>query len=104
MNNEIVYDFGIRIRQLREERGLSRKAFAKKIGVSEETVYRYENNIQTPSLDRTKQIAGVLRTSIDYLVGIDDQYTLKIPGLSKEQRNALNLFLRVFVDGQNQEK
>ncbi len=100
MNNEQVYDFGIRLRQLREERGLSRAAFAKKLGVSKETVYRYENNVQVPSLDRTKQIAVILRTSIDYLVGLDNQYTLKFSDLSKEQRNVLNLFLRVFVDKQ----
>lgn len=102
MNDEQVYDFGIRLRQLREERGLSRKALSKKIGVSEETIYRYENNVQTPSLDRAKQIAIILRTSIDYLVGLDNQYTLKFPALSKEQRNALNQFLRVFVEGQIQ--
>lgn len=103
MDNEQVYDFGIRLRQLREERGLSRTALAKKLGVSKETVYRYENNVQVPSLDRTKQIAVILRTSIDYLVGLDNQYTLKFPDLSKEQRDALNLFLRVFVDKQTHE-
>ena len=103
MNNEQVYDFGIRLRQLREERGLSRTALAKKLGVSKETVYRYESNVQVPSLDRTKQIAVILRTSIDYLVGLDNQYTLKFPELSKEQRNAHNLFLRVFVDKQTYE-
>lgn len=104
MNDEQVYDFGIRLRQLREDRGLSRAALAKKLGVSKETVYRYESNVQLPSLDRTKQIAVVLRTSIDYLAGLDNQYTLKFPDLSKEQRNALNLFLRAFVDGQIHEK
>ncbi len=103
MNNEQVYDFGVRLRELREERGLSRTALAKKLGVSKETVYRYENNVQVPSLDRTKQIAVILRTSIDYLVGLDNQYTLKFSDLSKEQRNALNLFLRVFVDKQTHE-
>ncbi len=100
MNNEQVYDFGIRLRQLREERALSRAALAKKLGVSKETIYRYENNVQTPSLDRTKQIAIILRTSIDYLAGLDTQYTIKLPDLSKEQRNALNQFLQVFVDKQ----
>lgn len=97
MNNEQVYDFGVRLRQIREDRGLSRTALAKKLGVSKETVYRYENNIQSPSLDRTKQIAVTLRTSVDYLVGLDNEYTVKFPNLSKEQRDALNQFLRVFV-------
>lgn len=100
MSDGQIYDFGFRLRQLREERGLSRAALAKKLNVSKETVYRYENNVQTPSLDRTKQMAIILRTSIDYLVGLDNQYTLKFSGLSQEQRNVLNLFLRVFVDGQ----
>ena len=100
MADEQVYDFGVRLRQLREERGLSQKALAQKLGVSKQTLYRYENNTQSPSLDRTKQIAVILRTSIDYLTGLDNEYTIKFPGLTKEQRNALNLFLRVFVDGQ----
>ena len=97
MNNDQVYDFGVRLRQIREDRGLSRTALAKKLGVSKETVYRYENNIQSPSLDRTKQIAVTLRTSVDYRVGLDNEYTVKFPNLSKEQRDALNQFLRVFV-------
>ena len=78
MSDNQVYDFGIRLRQLREERGLSRKALAKKLEVSEETIYRYENNVQTPTLDRTKQIAVILRTSIDYLVGIEVFYPMKL--------------------------
>lgn len=95
---KIVFDFGMRLRQLREDRGLSRAVFAKRLGVSKETVYRYENNIQDPSLDRAKQIALILRTSLDYLTGLDDSYTVKLPRLSTEQRNALNEFLRVFTD------
>lgn len=92
-----VFDFGMRLRQLREDRGLSRAVFSKRLGVSKETVYRYENNIQDPSLERTKQIASILHTSLDYLTGLEDCYTIKLPQLSKEQQNALNEFLRVFV-------
>ena len=97
MTDEQVYDFGVRLRQLREERGLSRSALAKKLGVSKETIYRYENNIQSPSLDRTKQLAVTLRTSVDYLIGLDNEYTVKFPGISKEQREALEHFLQVFI-------
>ncbi len=97
MNDEQVYDFGIRLRQLREDRGFSRAALANKLGVSKETIYRYENNIQSPSLDRAKEIAVTLRTSVDYLLGLDNEYTIKLPGLTKEQRDALKLFLHVFI-------
>ena len=68
-----------------------------KLGVSKETIYRYENNIQSPSLDRAKEIAVTLRTSVDYLLGLDNEYTIKLPGLTKEQRDALKLFLHVFI-------
>lgn len=60
MDNEMIYDFGYRLRQLREDMKLSRAELAKKLGVSKETIYRYENNIQDPSLDRAKQIAVIL--------------------------------------------
>ena len=98
MPDENVYDFGIRIRRLRTERKITRAALAKRLEVSTETIYRYENNIQTPSLERAKQIAVILHTSLDYLTGLEDDYTVKLPGLSKEQREALNDFLRVFVE------
>ena len=68
MDDKTIYDFGFRMRRLREDRGLSRAALAKKLGVSKETIYRYENNLQDPSLERVKQLALILHTSLDYLV------------------------------------
>ena len=92
------YDFGLRLRQLREDRGMSRLALAKKLGVSKETIYRYENNLQDPSVKRLKQLAGIFQTSIDYLVGLDCSYTVKLPQLTDEQRVALIEFLRAFAN------
>lgn len=97
MEKQAIYDFGFRMRQLREDRGLSRAALAQKLGVSKETIYRYENNVQDPSVARVKQLAVILRTSVDYLVGLDDAYTVKLPDMTDEQRSTLNEFLRVFV-------
>lgn len=97
MTDEIIeYDFGLRIRQLREERGLSRATLAKKLGVSAGTIYRYENNLQTPSLERAKQLALILRTSLDHLTGLDSTYTVRFSGLSADQRDALDKFVRAF--------
>ena len=59
MDDKTIYDFGFRMRRLREDRGLSRAALAKKLGVSKETIYRYENNLQDPSLERVKQLGLV---------------------------------------------
>ena len=97
MSADEAFDFGLRLRQLREDRGMSRFTLAKKLGVSKETIYRYENNLQDPALNRIIQLAGIFQTSIDYLVGLDYSYTIKLPQLTNEQRVALNEFLRVFV-------
>lgn len=97
MDETVVYDFGLRMRQLRQDRGLSQVALAQRLGVSKETVYRYESNIQTPSLERVKQLAVILRTSVDYLLGLDDAYTVRLPNMTDEQRTTLNEFIRVFV-------
>lgn len=93
----IAYDFGLRLRQLREEKHFSRASLAKKLGVSPETIYRYENNIQTPSLEREKQMAVLLHTSLDYLVGLDNTRTIRLPTLSDQQRTALLDFLSAFA-------
>lgn len=98
MADASVYDFGVRLRQLREDRGLSRAALAKKLNVSKETIYRYENNVQDPSFQRVRQLAAILDTSIDYLSGLDDCYTIRVSSLTEEQRKALNEFLRVFIN------
>lgn len=93
-----VFDFGMRLRQLREDRGLSRAMFAKRLGVSKETIYRYENNIQDPSLERAKQIATLLHTSLDYLTGMENEYTIQLPPLSADRRDALLRFLQAFAE------
>lgn len=104
MADDIIFDFGIRLSQLRKDRGLSQAALAKKLGVSKQTIYRYENNLQSPSLESTKQLAIILRTSIDYLVGLDSNYTVMFPSLTVAQREALSAFLRVFVEAQEKNR
>ena len=44
MADEVIYDFGARVRRLREDRGLSQAALAKKLGVGPQTVYRYSES------------------------------------------------------------
>lgn len=65
---------GERIKQLRTEKlGISQVAFADKINVSKQTLYKYENNIITniPS-DKIEIIASLCGVSPSYLMGWDD--------------------------------
>lgn len=61
---------GERIKRKREEFGISQTDLAKRIGVSKQTLYKYESNIVTniPS-NIIEQIASILDVSPAYLMG-----------------------------------
>ena len=61
---------GMRIKRLREEMSISQTDLAIKIGVSKQTLYKYENDIVTniPS-DKIELLAQALGRSEAYLMG-----------------------------------
>lgn len=65
---------GKRIRHLRESLSISQTDLAKSVGISKQTLYKYENDIITniPS-DIIEKLAGKLRCSPAYIMGWDDQ-------------------------------
>ena len=92
-----VYDFGLRLQKLRKNRGMTQAELADRLGVSKGTIYRYERILQDPSLQTAIRLAVLLRTSLDYLTGIDDAYTIRIPCLTNTERQTLQLFLDTFI-------
>ena len=48
-------------------------------------------------MDRAKQIAVILHTSLDYLVGLDHTYMIRLPAMTEKQKSVLQEFLREFV-------
>ena len=64
---------GERIKAARERMGMSQIALADKIGVSKQTLYKYENDIITniPS-DKIEAIATATNTTPAYIMGWDD--------------------------------
>ena len=93
-----TYDFGLRLRELRQAKGLSQEQLARQVGVSKGTIYRYETNLQEPSLRVAGRLARVLGTSLDYLGGLENQRTIRIPNLPAYQEKSLLDFIEKFVD------
>ena len=64
---------GKRIKELRESHGYSQVEFADKIGVSKQTLYKYEKDVITniPS-DKIELAAKLFNVSPGYLMGWDD--------------------------------
>lgn len=57
------------LRMLREEKGLTQKQLAEAIGVSQQSINKYENHNIEPDIQTMVRIADLFQTSVDYLVG-----------------------------------
>ena len=64
MGSGQVFDFGLRLRKLRENKHLSQEELGKRVGVTKGSIYRYENNVQSPSLETARKLAVVLGTTL----------------------------------------
>ena len=64
--------FPQRLKELREEKGLSIKTLAKELGVSDIAIGRWEKGLRTPNIDSLILVANYFNVSADYLLGLKD--------------------------------
>ena len=57
------------LRLLREEKGMSQKQLADCIGVSQQSINKYENHNVEPDIGALIRIADCFSTSVDYIIG-----------------------------------
>lgn len=84
---------GQRIKHKREQFNISQTDFAKKIGVSKQTLYKYENDIITniPS-SIIENIAKALLTTPEYIMGWSEDPAEKITQKMVEDEKARELY------------
>ena len=61
-----------RIKELRKQKGVSQQQLAEQIGVSQQSVNKYENHDIEPDVAVLTAIADYFETSVDYVVGRTD--------------------------------
>lgn len=61
-----------RLRNFREQLGLSQRKIAEKIGITQTSVYRYENDLADPSTESLLWYADYFDVSLDYIFGRTD--------------------------------
>ncbi len=93
-----MFDFGMRIRQLREKRNMSQAELGRRIGRSKSVVCSYENNMKLPPLGVLTDIATVFHVSLDYLVGIDKHQMVSIEGMTPSQKLLVESLVVEFKD------
>ncbi|HVF62200.1 MAG TPA: helix-turn-helix transcriptional regulator [Thermoanaerobaculia bacterium] len=99
--------FGRRLAEVRKERGLSQKAIAVELGVSDDVVSKYERGAHAPKIETLVRLRAVLAVSLDYLLagvptsGIKDARLLRwaraADQLPAEQRELAALALETLV-------
>ena len=60
-------EFNDRLRNIRIERGLSQDEVAKRAGTTKQSISRYENSVNKPTITAAKNIADALGVSLEYL-------------------------------------
>lgn len=63
---------GERILNLRKKQNLSQKELAEKVGITEASLSRYENNLREPKAEIIAKISEILGCSTDYLLGLSN--------------------------------
>ena len=62
---------GKKIYDLRKKRGLSQDQLAKKIGVSRQTIYKWESDLASPSFENVESLCAALGVDVEYFYGSD---------------------------------
>lgn len=65
---------GKRLKELREEKGLTQKDVAEKLNLHSVTYLHYEKDQREPPLKVLAEMAALFDVSTDYLIGLTDEY------------------------------
>lgn len=84
------------LKLLRKKYNISQQSLANTIGVSQQSINKYENHNVEPDIDTLKAIAEFFNVSIDFLVGFNENKT----DLNKESE-LLRLFGMMNAEEQN---
>lgn len=72
-----------RIKQLREQKGMTQAELARQLGITRSSVNAWEMGISVPSTQYVVELAELFSVSTDYLLGVNTSATVSVRGLSE---------------------
>lgn len=82
-----------RFRDLRIKQGLTQQIVADLLGIAATSIYRYEQGRITPKLARVEELAQILATTPEYLMGrTSDPARVMLTDLSREEAELVRAF------------
>lgn len=88
--------FGENLRSLRTARGMTQKELGDRVGLSKAVVSKYENGLGYPTLDMVMTLAAFFGVTTDFLLGMQNQKTADVSGLTDWQLNAVLTVIEAF--------
>ena len=79
----ILVDFGNKLKSLRTSKHLSQEKLAQRLGITKSMVSAYETSMRMPSYEVLIRIARFFNVSIDYLLGIKENESISVTGLTE---------------------
>jgi transcriptional regulator with XRE-family HTH domain len=86
----MIYDFGQRLRELRETKNLSQSQVARRLSLTRASISGYENDLAIPSVEVLYKFALLFGVTTDYLLGLDNRKAIVIDGLTKRQEDIIH--------------
>lgn len=79
-----MFSFGRKLRECREEKGLSQAELARRLGTNHSLIGKYEREEVRPAVDVVMNLAKELGTTVSYLLGeTSDTEILRDPNMLK---------------------
>lgn len=85
-----------RIKELREEIGISQAQLAKKLQVSRSSVSSWEMGSTMPTATYLIELSKIFRCSVDYILGVEKKNQLSLEGLNNKQIQAIRQIVECF--------
>ncbi|MCL2223536.1 MAG: helix-turn-helix domain-containing protein [Defluviitaleaceae bacterium] len=88
--------FGIRLKGIRQERGLTQTQLADKLGIVKATVSSYEQTLNYPSIETFIKLCNFFDVSADFMLGLSDDMDIKMSHLTDEQISLIMSLINQF--------
>ena len=91
-----MYNFSNRIKNLREQTGLTQTDLAKKLSITRSSVNAWEMAISAPSTQYIVELSKLFSVTTDHLLGLDDGVVIRTDGLSKDEISVILNTIKCF--------
>ncbi|MBQ8615494.1 MAG: helix-turn-helix transcriptional regulator [Clostridia bacterium] len=87
----------MRLKEIRNIKGISQKELGDKLGVARNTISGYENGVAEPNIENIIKLADILEVSVDTLLGHDTNI-VDLNVLNKNQKILIEKIVKFLTD------